>query len=66
MKMVSFKLANGEIFLNPTAIAFVRANVANPAIVDVGYAVGAKDQVVQVKLAMHEVVKLIDEALKSG
>lgn len=64
MKLVTLKVGNGEIFLNPTAIVFVRPNTASPAMIDVGYAIGAKDQVVQVKMPIHEVVKLIDDALR--
>jgi hypothetical protein len=33
-------------------------------VIDIGYAVGAKDQVVQVKMPIGEVVKLIHDALR--
>ena len=65
MKLVPLKVGSGDVFLNPTSIVFVRPNAANPAVIDVGYAVGAKDQVVQVKQPIHEVVKLIDDALRA-
>lgn len=62
MKLVMLKVGNGELFLNPTAIVFVRPNTANPAMIDIGYAIGAKDQVVQVRMPIQEVVKLIEQA----
>ncbi len=62
MKLVMLKVGNDELFLNPTAIVFVRPNTANPAMIDIGYAIGAKDQVVQVKMPIQEVVKLIEQA----